>query len=472
MEIFDYLLYHPNININNRNYFGETSLLKSMQCSSEVFALKLIEAGADVSVSNLSSETPLHHAVKYNFKKAAHLMIEKGADVNALDFNFYSPLHEAVCYSDFEMVAMLLFYGADADCLNLHDLTPFMMAVHRGVDPEIQTLLLEYEVDFNRIADDDYSTLLLALNSHSCVSYDIVERGADVNYFVGEVNALKLSIHLDDPSAFKAIWSKFNYNLVYSNTMSPLLYAIHETCAPNNTWLEYISTIFYSDLGPEIIQHIVNNGPENYFTRLVSTFSLRKLPEKVLFPFVCISFTVGAEAFLTNATQLYAEYGYSETFKLFLHMGVEINYSHPPTLANYIINPKIEPVLDFYVPKSTYFSRDLARNINNLLNFFTPSLAFREQIEACSDRNISPFSSFQYRFATPCPEYMKICYRLRDFPSVASLTELSRNVARKFIITKFKVTNCSHFYCFLRYSNIPNIIKRILAYEVPVNWKT
>lgn len=473
MAVFDYLIQHPNINLNNLNYFDETPLLKSLQCSSETFAIKLIEAGADVSISNLQNETPLHEAVK-KYKNVTQLLIEKGANVNALDFDYYSPLHEAVCHADFEMVAMLLYYGADANSLNLHGLTPFMMAVNNNVDSEIQKLLLEYEVDFNRIADDDYSTLLLALNSKSCMIQDIIERGADINYCLPEINALQLSLYLEDVSVFKMIWPKFNYTLVYSNGYIPLLHSFQVTSLPTNVWLECLSVILYSDVGHDVIHDYIKRNAENYFSCLVDMFYQKKLSDKDLFPFVCLSFAVGAEAYLTNAELLYNHYGYSETFKLFLHMGVKINKTyHCPTLPLFIIDVKSDPLNllgNYRLHRNISFMPDQVKNIGNLLNFFTPPLKFRQQIQSCCDFETSISDFFELKY-TVSEEYIQICERLKQF-SVTSLTELSRDVARNTICTKFNISNCSHFYTVLKHLDIPNVIKRIIAYEVPVNKRT
>lgn len=469
MEVFDYLLQQPNINLNNRNYFGETPLLKSLQCSSETFAIKLIEAGADVSIPNLQNETPLHEAVK-KYKNVTQLLIEKGADINALDFDSYSALHEAVCHADYEMVAMLLYYDADATSLNSHGLTPFMMAVNNNVDPEIQRLLLEYETDFNRVADDDYSTLLLALNSKSPLIRDIVERGADVNYALTEINALQLSLHLEDIVVFKMIWAKFDYGTVYSSGYIPLLHTFQVTHLSSDVWLECLSIVFYSDVGGDVINDYVRNDPENYFSCLVDMFHRQSLSEKELHPFVCVSLSFGAEVYLSNAELLYQYYGYNETLKLFLHVGVKINKTAYPTLPRFIVDVQSDPASllgSYRLHRNISYMPDQVRNINSLLNFFTPTLRFRQQLQSCCDFETSLVDFFEFKF-TASDEYVAVCDRLKGF-SVPSLKELSRDVARSFVCTAFDVSNCVQFYSLVRHLELPKVIKQIISYEMPVN---
>lgn len=458
-----------NINLNSRNHFGETPLFKSLQVTSDTFAIKLIEAGADISVPNLQNETPLHQAVKKH-PDIARLLIEKGADINALDFDLYGPLHEAVLHSGFEMVAMLLYYGADANCLSLHGLTPFMLSVNYNVDINIQRLLLEYEADLNRVADDGYSTLLLALNSKSPLVADIIERGGNVNYSVPESNALELSLHLQNNAVFKMIWPLFDYRTVYTTMLTPLLPTFQWTNLPTNAWFECFTILFHSDIAYDVIHHYLRYDPENFFSAIIDMFHQRKMPESDLYPFICIGLSLGAKVFLNNVELIYTLYGYNETLKLFLQTNVIINKSRYPTLPLFIADVQVDPLAvinNYRLYRNISFVPDQVRNISNLIDYFTPPLRFRQQIQNCCEFGTSISEFFELRDSVT-DEYADICDRMSKF-SVPSLVELSRNTARKAICIKMNIRSTSRFYTVLYHSRIPSIIKKLIAYEAPVN---
>ena len=113
------------VDVNTKNYFGETPLdmilwlndesetadlirNRGGKTSKELIALsdavrtgniedvkKHLSAGADVNEKDKHGLTPLHLAAANGHKELAELLIEKGADVNAKDEDGWTPLDYA-----------------------------------------------------------------------------------------------------------------------------------------------------------------------------------------------------------------------------------------------------------------------------------------------------------------------------------------------------------------------------------------
>lgn len=439
----------PDININCTNSVGETPLLKAIRYSSENCAAKLIEVGANISTPCIVNRTPLHEAVGGSPSLyIAHLLIEKGADINALDWDDNTPLHRAVRFSNFEMVAMLLYYGADTDIVDSYGFTPFMLAIERNEDAQIQELLLEYEVDFNRFTMYGASTLSLAMCKKSPLVKDIIERGADVNYSNYSGNAFKMSLKWKDSSAFKMIWPTFNHHVVYEGCYHHMLYELDHNSFSARDWLECMMIVFCSDAAYDII-HDVHGGYASFFAYLINMFFKRDLSESDLFPFACISLSLGAEVCSIDVQVLYNFYGYNETLKLFLQVGVDLVETNDyPTLPVYICDVNkyhVSVMNECRIIPDVY-------NINKLLYYFTPTSKFTHKIQRYSELD---------------ERYVETYEKLKKF-AVPSLLELARDMTRKAICVKYNITKCLWFYTVLNQLEMPSIIKKIIAYEVPV----
>lgn len=79
------VLLEHGADVNVRNKFGETPLLRSLQYGHEPLARLLIEHGADVNATTEEGETALMVAVKRKNEGLVRLLIDSGANVDAQD---------------------------------------------------------------------------------------------------------------------------------------------------------------------------------------------------------------------------------------------------------------------------------------------------------------------------------------------------------------------------------------------------
>lgn len=133
------------------------------------------------------------------------------------------------------MLDLLIYFGADPRIRNDRNETYFMKIlrmsqlydVYCDEVEEAQNFIIEFEDNMNEVDIYGNSTLFLAIKFNMPLLEEIVNRGADVNYCYGDINALHLALQLVDIGTFDAVWSKFDYDFVYvssySTTTRPLL---------------------------------------------------------------------------------------------------------------------------------------------------------------------------------------------------------------------------------------------------------
>ena len=97
--------------VNVKNDFGFTPLLKAAQFGRREVAELLIAKGADVSVKDKFGRTPLHCAADEGQTEVAELLIAAGADVNGRDNGDRTPLDFAVMKKQNEISDLLRKHG-------------------------------------------------------------------------------------------------------------------------------------------------------------------------------------------------------------------------------------------------------------------------------------------------------------------------------------------------------------------------
>jgi len=99
------------VDVNVKNDFGFTPLLKAAQFGRREVAELLIAKGADVSVKDKFGRTPLHCAADEDQMEVAELLIAAGADVNGRDNGDRTPLDFAVMKKQKEIADLLRKHG-------------------------------------------------------------------------------------------------------------------------------------------------------------------------------------------------------------------------------------------------------------------------------------------------------------------------------------------------------------------------
>src|SRR5690554_5992470 len=115
-KVYDALLAHRRIDIEQQNKHGETALMYLALLGETERAHDLIERGAQV---NRLGWTPLHYAASKGQTETARMLLDRGAIVNAPSPDGTTPLMMAAFSGDRETVQLLLDHGADATAVNL-----------------------------------------------------------------------------------------------------------------------------------------------------------------------------------------------------------------------------------------------------------------------------------------------------------------------------------------------------------------
>eukprot|EP00013_Stygamoeba_regulata_P010426 CAMPEP_0177686892 /NCGR_PEP_ID=MMETSP0447-20121125/33818_1 /TAXON_ID=0 /ORGANISM="Stygamoeba regulata, Strain BSH-02190019" /LENGTH=439 /DNA_ID=CAMNT_0019197059 /DNA_START=180 /DNA_END=1499 /DNA_ORIENTATION=- len=150
----------------------------------------LAEPALNVNVRNCFDETPLLRAVGYGSvqaKRCACMLIERGADVNAASACGYTPLH-MVCggmgeesEARVDLCKMLILMKAKVNAMSDVEETPLHMAAFRGRLPLVQ-LLIESGAEPNRKEREGFTPLFYAAmcSATKCLDY-FFSLGADIN---------------------------------------------------------------------------------------------------------------------------------------------------------------------------------------------------------------------------------------------------------------------------------------------------
>ena len=76
------LLLTSKVNINDKNYNGETALMRAVMNDKESIFSFLLDKGADINDKDVFGYTALMYAAEYNKESIVSLLIDKGADIN------------------------------------------------------------------------------------------------------------------------------------------------------------------------------------------------------------------------------------------------------------------------------------------------------------------------------------------------------------------------------------------------------
>ncbi|MDX1917298.1 MAG: ankyrin repeat domain-containing protein [Rickettsiaceae bacterium] len=179
-EVID--LINQGADVNGRDRYNKTALIKAAFNGHTEVAALLLEKGAEVNGQHSSGATALVCAAFNGHTEVAALLLEKGADLNAIARPLKTTaLMEAARRGHTEVAALLLEKGADVDAKDNYGRTAFMYALFEWHN-KVAELLLERGVDVNDVDCDGQTTLMNAafLGYNSVVEF-LLEKGADVN---------------------------------------------------------------------------------------------------------------------------------------------------------------------------------------------------------------------------------------------------------------------------------------------------
>lgn len=441
MTIVEFLLDQDELDLDSRNFTGDTPLLTAIKSGRIDIAKKLIHFGANVNIPNYEEVTPLHLAVKN--PGLVRLLIHYGAYLDATDYSGDTPLHDAIAEECLETVCMLLFYNADTNVRGVNNLTPFMKSII-AKNVELQTVLINYVDDFNTETYDHISTLSLAITHKSPYVEEIILAGADVNYAYGYdlIDAFSLCLQYPNAKHFKLIWERLKYD-ADDLSLGSVLWRISGTLR-KEFFKKYIDVIIESDNLFQVVDSV--STAEDFYMVIVRFCDFfHQLSLDQLTSLMCRLLTFGYVPTSFDMSKVFLHYGYCDLFKILLHMEIRDIGFRPPDTSRiiYDVATPIHKHLDslLTVINISY----LHSTISQLLSY----CIYPKLLAAYLDLKRNDY----------------VTGKILTLPIVPSLLELARNKAREHIITSYNIKRSWELYTLINNIQINSVYKQILTFE-------
>ncbi len=142
-KVFDYLLTHPKIQLDQRAKNGDTAIMLAAYLEQKETVQRLIEAGAQV---NQAGWTALHYAAVVGRLDIIEMLIARFAYIDAETPNKTTPLMLAARRGEMNVVKYLIAEGADISLKNMLGWTAYDFAVEserRDIAALLQELMQE-----------------------------------------------------------------------------------------------------------------------------------------------------------------------------------------------------------------------------------------------------------------------------------------------------------------------------------------
>jgi len=164
--------------IEARNYFGETALMRAAEHGDIATVQTLIKGGANVNAMDKFGNTPLLETSNAEVLRA---LIQAGADVNARDSSRgWTALMWSASNGRLEAVQALIEGGADINTADRHGRTALMQAAYLGYTEVVEDLI-RAKANVNVASEDGTSALTLAAwGCHEAIVRELIRAGATV----------------------------------------------------------------------------------------------------------------------------------------------------------------------------------------------------------------------------------------------------------------------------------------------------
>ncbi|RZC43149.1 ankyrin repeat and SOCS box protein 3-like [Asbolus verrucosus] len=446
VEIFNYLMGLDDIDIDTIDFQERSPLLRAaVSPGNEYFISELIKKGANVHLKNDKGFTFLHigaSSIRVDFLNLGRLVIEKGADVNAQNNYGETPLHLACRTGNIDWIYMLLYYGANTmiTCnmgfLPLIVLSPQIsqkerlhleeILYHHTFDAYTETVRLSALVEVMGQNTDLFSKIVEMISDVSCSTFDLSYlhrsllrlQGRHFKLFVNKFGNIVKEMIENFPVLITLV--KRFPTLRFTN----ILYVLLES--------DYVSDLIQSsDLSHHLISKLIRRKFYDRSYEHTSNISVEEIANMI---YALLSY--GLNVSLHDLNVVYKYFGYCKLFKILLHMDFEmVGTAKKNSMAVLYYNPSTQiEVLCNKVSLSV-----------ELLSYYNhPKLK-----ELCSEDL----------------DEEEISNKAKNLPPVPFLVELSRNVARQYIMSKYKIKNSMQFYTIVNWLPICEAIKKIIILE-------
>lgn len=414
--------------------------------------MKLLEVYDFIPVHKRSGL--LHIAVHTENELIAHHLILKGTDINAFDIIKQTPLDNAIKCNNINLVCMLLYYGAYTNHLP-DNLTSFMYSIICECSKDIQSVLIDYEADFN-LTCNGTSILFFAIKYKSPVTLNIIDRGADVSYYDGIHNSISLAMLYDcDSDVFKIMWEKFDYSVWEISYSKSVLIKFLQTDTVITDWAEYLSIFMNNETKLRLDLEHHNNS---YFFKsdpIISLFYLRCLEkdidECITESYVFHLLSHGAHIFEKDIDAVYKKLGVMTPFlESLLYMDLQSSDQDAYSVMYFKYTPV--PDINMFLVNTIFPSDVLLGYLKYLRRYYALDGDLKMQI-------LDILGTEEVHYET--------CKKIFDesitFPS---LLQLSRDSARQSICLKYVINNSCKLYTIIKHLNLPKYIENILFFDI------
>jgi len=174
-EVIEILLAYDEegvrVDVNARNYNGETALIRAVENGNSEIVTTLVQAGADMNIRDNYGNTPLIRASMIGKEYILEVLLDLGADVNAHNNAGDTALIMASRRGHYAAVEMLvtdnwywddngiyridMVWGTDVNAMNNEGETAFWVAYNPSETEDIGLLLLDAGADDGHETDDE-----------------------------------------------------------------------------------------------------------------------------------------------------------------------------------------------------------------------------------------------------------------------------------------------------------------------------
>ncbi len=174
---------HHKSNLEAENQFRINALHKAVIGGHPDVVRALLDAGAKIEARDISGYTPLLRALYLDKKDLAWLLLKRGADPSQANNYGEQALHLAAKQGYTTMCIRLLNRpGAKVNIQNLAGWTPLHLAVNKGREETVKTLL-DKQADPNLATNNGAVPMHRAVAGYGTIARLLLDHGAEVNRY-------------------------------------------------------------------------------------------------------------------------------------------------------------------------------------------------------------------------------------------------------------------------------------------------
>lgn len=448
-EILTYLIQHPDVKINARNWEGMTPLFLSLlQKADDEMIEVLINNNCDVNIPNNENVTPLHLAVQRSTTTISDLLIRRGANIEATDFDGYTPILDAIKLNSIDNIYMLLYYNADVNIgLTDANVTAIEMAVVMLDDATLLEILGDYVAEYDKITHTEETLLFTALSLQKAIALKLLDNGADPYFVANSISCLGLIASKWDARLFLNVWSKLDlYKLLNTHPRFLIEYLSYSNFNKTD-FMRCLYVMLTSSIGENLV-----NCDSMSLCLLFYSLNKYQIEKQERLEMLYLLLSIGLVVSHLDLLDTYHMYGFNEELEIFMKLDTHLdNIIIPLEITNY------STIFSLILNIRSYYKVKLLRDVP----IYIQEYAFSRLINIAKYFNIKSY-------LTPFEHVEEIANITKNLSNVLSLKEIARNRFRQQLASYYHVSKPFEYYSVLRKLNIPQTYKDIILLKKPI----